>query len=99
MVGEGAGMSGSLLEACGYRVERAMPKDAIGRAHDLLPDVVVFHGREATDVARTLGWIHDVPMLFVGAGPREIADIPRSTCVVASPERLPGFVRNALIDS
>ncbi|MBI2930726.1 MAG: hypothetical protein HYY16_03670 [Planctomycetes bacterium] len=98
LIEECPGSARALLEESGYRVESATPADAIGRAHDVTPDVMVFLGGGTTRVARTLGWVHDVPMLFVGAERAALGEVPRSRRIVPSPECLPAVVRVALAD-
>ena len=93
IVGETESPSRAILEQHGYAVTIAAPHEAVAKAHDVAPSLVLFHGAPA--VARTLGAMHDVPMVFVGAKRDEVKDVRRRQ-IVAPHQPLINAVRGAL---
>ncbi len=93
IVGESESASRAILEQHGYHVTSARPDDAVAKAHETSPNLVLFHG--APNVARTLGAMHDVPMVFVGAKRDQVKDVRRRQ-IVAPHQPLINAVRGAL---
>ncbi len=93
IVGEAPSPSQALLEQHGYTVTTATPLEAVAKAHDVAPNLMLFIG--APSVARTLGAMHDVPMVFVGAKRDEMKDVRRRQ-IVAPHQPLINAVRGAL---
>jgi DNA-binding response OmpR family regulator len=96
VVEEAPSASRSLLEKHGYDVTSVLPDEAVVRAHDVTPDLMLFIGSRGVPVARTLGAMHDVPMVFVGAKRAEVRDLKRRQ-VVAPDQPLLNAIRGALV--
>ena len=97
LVEETPSASREILERQGYEVTTARASQAVAKAHETVPSLMIFMmSRGMADVARTLGYVHGVPMVFVGAKRDEIRDVPRRH-LVADHQPFVNTVKGALL--
>jgi DNA-binding response OmpR family regulator len=102
LVSDGPPLLRRVLQGHGYSVECArVNRSAFARACEFRPDLVVLDAgglhAEGVRVARTLAWIHWLPILVVsprGGPPSDMGDVPFAGAVIERP-----FLMSELLES
>ena len=97
IVEESPSASGTLLAKNGFQVTTARPSEAVARAFETGPELILFpNPGGSAAVADTLGAVHDVPMLFLGATRAQVRPRARRQIAPAG-QPLLNAVRGALL--